>query len=436
MITRKALLFILLLLPPIYLPAGAQTVSSVNPESEIKAAEVRLKTFEKVWTTVNEKHFDPDFGGVNWGKVGESYKPKALAAGKDEEFYQILQEMLGELNQSHFGIYPPNQQISVTGFGEADIGIEIQIIDRQVVITEIVAGSPAEQKGLKTGFLIKKIDGKPVAEMLKPLETRLAKRKDTEAKKQLFRERVLMTSIGGKADSSVELEILDDRDKIRVLQIPRVVYRGEMSQPLGNFPAQRVVFEQKRLPENVGYIRFNVWVLPQMLKLRKAMRLLSDAEGIIFDLRGNPGGIGAMASALAALLMEKQCSLGTMKTRGSEASFAVYPQKDAFTGKIVVLTDYGSGSTSEIFAAGLQDIGRAKIVGETTAGAVLPSVMERLPTGALFQYAIADYKSPNKIFIEGRGVQPDIVANLTRDSLLKGRDLQIEAAVKEILRKK
>lgn len=432
--TRKALFFVLLLLA--YLPLRAQIVSTVNPEPEIKAPEVRLKTFEKVWTTVNEKHFDPDFGGVNWKKIGESYKPKALAAATDEEFYVILQEMLGELNQSHFGIYPPNQQISVTGFGEADIGIEIQIIDRQIVITEVAADSPAQQRGLKTGFVIKKIDGKPIAELLRPLEARLAKRKDTEAKKQLFRERVVMTAIGGKADSSVGLEILDDRDKIRVLQIPRVVYRGEMSQPLGNFPAQRVIFESKRLLENVGYIRFNVWVLPQMLKLRKAMRLLSDAEGIVFDLRGNPGGIGSMASALAGLLMEKQSSLGTMKTRGSEANFAVYPQKDAFNGKIVVLTDYGSGSTSEIFAAGLQDIGRAKIVGETTAGAVLPSVMERLPTGALFQYAIADYKSPNKIFIEGRGVSPDITVNLTRESLLKGRDLQIEAAVREILRKK
>lgn len=433
--TRKPFLFILLLLLA-YLPISAQIVSTVNPEPETKTAEIRLKTFEKVWNTINEKHFDPNFGGVDWSKVGETYKPKALAVKTDDEFYQILQEMLGELNQSHFGIYPPNAQISVTGFGEAEIGIDIQIIDRQVVITRVAADSPAEKSGLKTGFVIKKIDGKTIAEILKSLEERLAKRRDTEAKRQLFRERILMTATGGKADTSVNLEILDDRNKTQNLQIPRVVYAGEMSQPLGNFPAQRVIFESKRLPENIGYIRFNVWVLPQMLKLRKAMRLFSDTDGIIFDLRGNPGGIGAMASGLAGLLVEKQSSLGTMKTRTGESNLVVFPQSDAFSGKIVILTDYGTGSTSEVFAAGMQDIKRAKIVGETTAGAVLPSVMEKLPTGALFQYAIADYKSPNKILIEGRGVRPDIEVNLTRGSLLKGQDLQIETAVREILKKR
>ena len=433
--TRKAF-FIILLLLSAYLPIHTQTVSAVNPEPEDNSAVIRLKTFEKVWNTVNEKHFDPKFGGVDWGKVGENYKPKVLAAKTDDEFYRLLQEMLGELNQSHFGIYPPNAQISVTGFGEAEIGIDIQIIDRQIVITRVDANSPAEKSGLKTGFIIKKIDGKTIAETLKSVEERLAKRKDTEAKKQLFRERVLMISIGGKADTSVNLEILDDRNKTQNIQISRVVYSGEMSQPMGNFPAQRVIFESKRLADNIGYIRFNVWVVPQMLKLRKAMRLLSDSDGIIFDLRGNPGGIGAMASGLAGLLIEKQSSLGTMKTRTGEMNFSVFPQKDAFSGKIVILTDYGTGSTSEVFAAGMQDVRRAKIVGETTAGAVLPSVMEKLPTGALFQYAIADYKSPNKILIEGRGVKPDIEVNLTRGSLLKGQDLQIEAAIKEILRKR
>jgi carboxyl-terminal processing protease len=125
-----------------------------------------------------------------------------------------------------------------------------------------------------------------------------------------------------------------------------------------------------------------------------------------------------------------------MKFRTGDSNFRVYPQKTAFGGKIVILTDYATSSTSEIFAAGLQETGRAKIVGEISAGAVLPSVIEKLPTGALFQYAISDYKSPKKILIEGRGVKPDIEINLTRRSLLQGKDLQMETAIREILRTK
>lgn len=112
--------------------------------------------------------------------------------------------------------------------------------------------------------------------------------------------------------------------------------------------------------------------------------------------------------------------------------FIVYPQDDVYQGKVVVLTDYGSASTSEIFAAGLQEIGRAKVVGETSAGAVLPSVFDRLPTGATFQYVVSDYKTPKNILLEHRGAIPDTEIKLTRASLLEGRDLQIEEAIKQI----
>ena len=404
-------------------------------DSNSEQAKIRLETFEKVWTTVNEKHFDPAFGGIDWKKIGEDYKPRALAAKSDAEFYAVLQAMLGELNQSHFGIIPPDAELSATSFGEGEIGIEIQLIDGQAVITRVDLGSTADKAGLKTGFVIEKIDGKTIEEILKPLNEKLSTRPDTEPKKMLYRERTVMTAISGKAESTVTVEAADGQNKKQIFNIQRIAYKGEMSPPLGNFPPQQVVFESRILPENVGYIRFNVWVIPMMPKLREAIVSMNAAKGIIFDLRGNPGGVGGMSNGIAGLLFNKSASLGTMKYRSGEMNFNIYPQKDAFAGKIIIITDYGSASTSEVFAAGLQETGRAKIVGETTAGAVLPSVIEKLPDGALFQYAIADYKSPKKILIEGRGVIPDIQINLTRQTLLENRDLQIETAVKEILEK-
>ena len=109
-----------------------------------------------------------------------------------------------------------------------------------------------------------------------------------------------------------------------------------------------------------------------------------------------------------------------------------YPQPNAFKGKVIVLTDHGSASTSEMFAAGIQENGRGKVVGETSAGAILLSVFDPLPTGYMFQYAISDYKSPSNILIEGRGVKPDREVVLTRESLLAGRDNQLDAAITEI----
>jgi carboxyl-terminal processing protease len=80
----------------------------------------------------------------------------------------------------------------------------------------------------------------------------------------------------------------------------------------------------------------------------------------------------------------------------------------------------------------MQDIGRAAVVGERTAGAALPSIIEKLPTGALFQYAVADFKTPKGTLLEGRGVAPDVEVKLTRRALLDGRDPQLDAAVEQI----
>ena len=58
--------------------------------------------------------------------------------------------------------------------------------------------------------------------------------------------------------------------------------------------------------------------------------------------------------------------------------------------------------------------------------------MQKLPTGALFQYAIADFKTPKGVLIEGRGVFPDLEVKMTRSALLAGRDPQLEAAIERI----
>jgi carboxyl-terminal processing protease len=159
---------------------------------------------------------------------------------------------------------------------------------------------------------------------------------------------------------------------------------------------------------------------------------MTDAPGIIIDLRGNPGGLGGMASGIAGVLEKERTSLGTMHMRSGHVNFAVFPQPNPYLGPVVILTDGGSASTSEIFAGGMQEIGRAVVVGERTVGAALPSYFQKLPTGALFQYAIGDFKTPRGTLIEGRGVAPDVEVKLTRRSLLDGRDAQFDAAIEQI----
>ncbi len=409
--------------------AQSPTVVGLAPITA-ESRETRQKAFDKVWTTVNEKHYDPTFGGVDWKRIRETYEPKAMAAVSDNDFHDVLRQMLSELKLSHFGIHPPAAEMVAAQTGRGVTGIDLVMIDGVPVISRVDPDSPAAKAGIKTGHSLLSIDGKAWKEITAQLEKALALRQVTEGMRKVYVERTLEAAINAKPDTTLALEVLADGERPLKFNIARAGFNGEMSQPLGNFPPQEVVFESKLLPDNIGYIRFNMWVIPQMAKLRKAVREFEKAKAIIIDLRGNPGGVGGMAPGLAGMLFKEKASLGSMRMRNGSTEFVAFPQPDPFAGRIIILTDHGTGSTSEVFAAGMQETGRATLVGETSAGAVLPSIFEKLPTGYLFQYVISDYRSPKNILIEGRGVIPDIEVKQTRTALLAGGDAQLAAAIK------
>jgi carboxyl-terminal processing protease len=114
--------------------------------------------------------------------------------------------------------------------------------------------------------------------------------------------------------------------------------------------------------------------------------------------------------------------------RTGELHFPVFPAHDALTVPLVLLVDSGTASTSEILAAGLQESGRAVVVGTRSAGAVLPSIIEKLPTEARLQYAFGDFRTPKGRTLEGEGVVPDLTVPLARSALLRGEDNVVEVA--------
>lgn len=405
-------------------PQHIATVASA-PSSD--TAGVRQETFDIVWRTVKDKHFDPTLGGLDWDKIREQYAPLAAAAKTDTEFYAVLRQMLGELHQSHFNIIPPEAIVADDSSEPkgGGIGVDLRIVEGQATITHVDAGSPAARAGLRPGFIIKMVDATSSEQVI----AQFSKSRDSKAM-QLFKiTRLLIGRINGDPNTQVKISYLDERDQSHEVDLTRERLKGEMSQSLGNFPPQYTEFEAKRLENGIGYIRFNVFVMLLMDRFKTAIRGMSDVPGIIFDVRGNPGGVGGMASGIAGLLEKDQVSLGTMHMRSGHTNFAAFPQAKAYLGPVVIITDGGSASTSEVFAAGMQELGRATIVGERSVGAALPSVFQKLPTGALFQYAIADYKTPKGTLIEGRGVVPNVESKLTRRALLEGRDPQLDAAI-------
>jgi len=421
--------------------AFAQEAGKVSKNLASNAPDARRQSFDIVWRTVKEKHFDPTFGGVDWDAVRRKYEPRVAKTKKDGELYLLLNEMLGELHQSHFGIIPPEAiledgSLNLPG---GNIGIDLRIVDGQVLISRVAPDSTASRAGLRPGFVIKRIDGAETAKMRKEIVAQMNKnplrRNWSPGLKHFFLVQAILRRTGGKPGSTARLQYLDERGQVREAAIEREKTAGELSPRFGYFPAPRTEFEAKRLAGGLGYIRFNTFTMPVMEKVRAALREFHDAPGVIFDLRGNLGGIGALAPGIAGLIETRQTSLGASRMRSERINFAVFPQSRPYTGPVAVLIDAGSGSATEIFAAGLQELRRAVIVGERSAGGVLPSDMMKLPTGAIFQYAFADFRTPGGLLIEGRGVAPDVEVKHTRATLLAGRDAPLEASIAELQKK-
>ena len=188
----------------------------------------------------------------------------------------------------------------------------------------------------------------------------------------------------------------------------------------------------------VGYVSFNIWLVPLMPKIEAGLKELrkQGMKSLIVDLRGNPGGVGFMVVPLARQLLTEDVNLGIMHMREGQQEFNVTGSADAFQGDVTVLIDELSASTSEIFAQSMQDIGRIKVFGATRSpGLALPSLIEELPGGAMLQYVVADYQSPKGTSVEGNGVKPDTVVPETAADFAAGKDPVLDAAVEALTSK-
>ncbi|MDQ3130116.1 MAG: S41 family peptidase [Acidobacteriota bacterium] len=425
----------------------------------------RLDAFNFTWQTIKTNYFDQTFSGLDWDKIKKEFEPRVLRSATDAQLHDILQEMINRLNRSHFAVIPPEVYQAIenakaearakeearqaagedemSGEEETDdeesdfgdysakygIGVELRLIENQFVVTRVEANSAAEKAGMKTGGIVEKINDVSLFEMLKQIEIHYAKIRNI--KKYLPGE-VVTYMLNGEKDSFVALTVSSETGQAKEFKVQREQLKGEMISIGNNYPEQFLKFEAVSLNEQTGYIKFNVFALPVIEKFCAALTELKDKRAIIIDLRGNAGGILGILIGLGGMLTEKPIDLGTSIYKvGSENMVAESKAKN-YKGRLVFLVDNQTASAAEVFAAALQENNRALVVGEKTAGEALPSVSVQLPTGAVLLYPIANFKTRNGNYLEGKGVEPNFIAALDRKSLLTGIDAPLETALKLI----
>ena len=459
------------------LAAAATAAVSAAGEVTPERRELNLRTFDRTWSIVDENYWDPEFHGVDWQAVREELRPGAAEAPDDARLRGILEDMVGRLGQSHFGIIPgrPSRRAdrpapgSANGDGGEDDaadedlptcagefsemlrevlraeappmtgaspGVAVELTDDHVLVERVDAESPAAEAGVETGWELVSIGEQPLADLGPCLGADL----DERARRGVVY-RLVASLLEGDAGSVVELGMRDREGRERQLQLERELPGDVETVRFGNLPPVHFRFAADRLAGDggldVGLLRFNYWMMPVAAAFEDALVSMRDADGIVVDLRGNPGGVAGLSGGIAGYFVRTAEVLGTLQYRSGELRLPVNPRFvsrhgeaiEPYPGPLAILIDQFSASTSEIFAAGLQDLGRARVFGETSAAAALPALVEELPNGDFLMHPMADLKRPSGGRIEGIGVVPDEAVPVTREGLLRGEDETLDAAL-------
>lgn len=304
-------------------------------------------------------------------------------------------------------------RISTTG-SYTGVGLEVGEVDGVIRVISPIAGSPAARSGIRSGDQIIAVDGTAV-ESGKLHET--------------------IGLLRGRAGTRVTVTVLRDDEEIdhgirrEIVRIASVHY--ELMNP------------------SYGYVRLNQFSETTARELSRAIDALQDQnggmlEGLILDLRNNPGGVLDSAVDVSDLFLDSGVIV-TADGRTSDARFARSAHRgDVLDGaEIIVLVNNGSASASEIVAGALQDHGRALIVGTDTFGKGLVQTVMPLSKGRAIKLTTSRYFTPSGDSIHETGITPDVYVEDTPgfpDLSLSGeidreQDIQLLAALDRLQRR-
>ncbi|MCC5822420.1 MAG: hypothetical protein LAT64_06765 [Phycisphaerales bacterium] len=429
---------------------GNPAVSGPESQAEQQAEPgAYLPDFDRAWELVRDTYHDPAMGGLDWDAARDELRPRAEQARTRTESRAVINEMVSRLGESHFGIIPegvdavgadnrPEAGVS----GDAIVGFDLRVVDGRAVVTSVLPGGPAEAAGVRPGWIVASVDGAETETVITGLFDAVGERAASMYAWQTIHDR-----LSGPPGSTAEIRFLDANDRPLERSLTRVEAEGETVK-FGNLPAVNVRLDSRWLSGDetgdpdarIGYIAFNMFMIPITPHFERAMSEFRDADGIVIDLRGNIGGVAIMCATLSRYFVTERSRIGTMKMRGQDLQFNAEPvvvtttgqRLPPFAGPLAILIDGGTASTSEFMAGGLRGLGRARTFGSTSAGMALPAAMTRLPSGDVLMHAIADYESSDGARLEHDGVPADVPVPVTRADLLAGVDATLRAAAEWI----
>lgn len=412
--------------PLLTAPLAAQPAASESSEIERR----RQAILDEVWRQIQERYYDPSFNGVDWSAVRARYLPQVSGIADDAAFLGLLRAMVGELRDAHTRVLSPQQARDRSEHQTTTAGVILFEVEGAPVVLDVTPEGPAGEAGLRPGMRVVAVNDVPVDEALARSRSEVGPSSSPRAARVLSYLRLIAGSL------AEPLRLRLEREDGSVFDVS-LVRRSVEASPL---------FEARRLASGPLYVRFDRFREPVARWFRAALEEHRDAPGLILDLRSNTGGDGEEGARVIGPLLDRPILIARLATRTGRPPSALLGLvrlpleltagqrgRQLYAGPVVILTNEGTASTSEVIAASLHEQGRARVIGARTCGCALGVLRyRRLPGGGALAISEVGLASGLGRRIEGEGLQPDITLALSRADLLHGDDPVLNAAVREL----
>ncbi|MFT5915595.1 MAG: tricorn protease [Bacteroidia bacterium] len=377
--------------------------------------------FDEAWQSLNQGFYDPDFHGQDFDKLRKQYEPMALKATTGPDFRYIFNLMLGRLNASHMGLYGGDRaetQRESVGM----LGIEVKPATNGVEIMKIVAGTPADRTSskLQIGEVITAVNGMPIGATTNFHSLLI----NMENERNLLE----VTASNGT--------------KKEVIIRPARSIRTELYE---EWVSDKKALVDRYSNGTLGYIHIQGMNMPSFERFERELTASGmGKEGIVIDVRFNGGGwttdylMTVLSVKQHAFTIPRGAAKDLEKEKDKFKQYYPYGERLPFAAWVkpaVTICNEFSYSNAEIFSHAFKNLGRGKLVGKSTFGAVISTGANRLMDGSRVRMPFRGwYSSATGENMDMKPAVPNVIVENPPAYKATGEDPQLKKAVEELLK--
>jgi len=376
-----------------YAERGAVPAPVVVEDGSAERRALNARVWDAAVGYVTDHYYDRDLRGVDWAGEAALRRDAALAEPTEAGFYGRLNNLFDLMDDPHLSATSPavraRDHASDQGQAGPSFGLTATRMGDDWFVTRVRPDGPAAAAGIQVGWQLIRVDG--LSDFL---------------------------GVSPRLGHPTPLLFEDETGQ----RHERTIAPVEL--------APRAPHEASRR-DGILILRFDAFD-PEAVEWLEAR--LREAEGdplraVILDVRDNEGGQLSALSSVVGLLHRDRVDFAVQNRRLIDVRFVTSPREVVWEGPLMVLTGPGSASASELLAAHVQDSGRGRVVGETTAGAVIGSRDVELPDGGVMSLSLFVILTAERRSLEGEGVKPNIEVIPTLAQRRAGEDVVLEAAI-------